>query len=300
MKNKKLFLPTIILVIAIIATAAYSVISSIANKPTITEGEFPFSITYELDGERKTIEDVYKVHYVINGGYADTKSRVYAGELESSGEDNTLYTLKKNENGRIELWTHFYPDYLMGDPDGDYFENEPFEPKIYYYDSEETEFYDEETLSVQGVKLISFEYPTPIENSFVFSHISHFSGAVVLPTLLISLLALIAIIIFVRKEKELKYKAIDTISIVLNFIIGFTLIPFVTILAMLIDIEGGGPELYFQVLYFIPVFSVLCIAASVALRRKGYGVKSLVAELIGPAVFALYLIVFYAGGLLQY
>ena len=291
MKNKKLFLPTIILAVAVVAIVVYSVISSIAFKPTVTEGEFPFSITYELNGERVTVEDVYKVHYVRNDGYADTKSRVYAGKLKSSGEDDTLYTLKKDENTRVELWTHFYPDYLMGDTEYDYFDDEAFEPRIYYYDANETEYHDEETLAAQGVKLISFEYPMPIENSFVFSHISYFSGAVVLPTLLIALLALVAIIIFVRKEKELQYKAIDIVSIVLNFIIAFTLIPFVTILGVFIDIEGGGPEFYYQVTYFIPAVVTLCIAASVALRRKGYGVKALIAELIGPAVFALYLIV---------
>ncbi len=298
MKNKKLFLPTIILAVAILATVVYSVISSIAFKPTVTEGEFPFSITYELDGERVTIEDVYKVHYIRNDGYADTKSRVYAGELESSGEDETLYTLKKDENTRVELWTRFYADYLMGDTEYDYFEGEAFEPKIYYYDENETEYHDEETLAAQGVELISFEYPKPIENSLVFSHISYFSGAVVLPTVLIALFALIAIIIFARKEKELKYKTIDTLSLVLNFVIGFTLVPFVTVAAALIDINGGGPELFRQIFYFVPAFSVLCIAASVALRRKGHGVKSLITELIGPAVFAGYLIVFYVGGLL--
>jgi hypothetical protein len=58
-------------------------------------------------------------------------------------------------------------------------------------------------------------------------------------------------------------------------------------------VEGGGPELYYQIIYFFPAFSLLCIAASVALRRKGYRVASLIAGLIGPAVFALYLIVFY-------
>ena len=298
MKNKKLFLPTIILAVAILATVVYSVISSIAFKPTVTEAEFPFKITYELDGERVTIDDVYKVHYVRNDGYADTKSRVYAGELESSGEDDTLYTLKKDENTRVELWTHFYADYLMGDTEYDYFDDEPFEPRIYYYDAEEQEYSDEETLAEQGVKLISFEYPTPIENSFVFSHISCFSGAVVLPALLIALLALIATMIFVRKEKELKYKAIDIVSIVLNFIIGIMYMGFVTILALLIDIEGGGPELYYQMMYFIPAVSVLCIAASVALRRKGYGKSSLITQFIGPAIFALYLLVFYVGGLL--
>ena len=291
MKNKNLFLPTIILAVAILATVVYSVISSIAFKPTVTEGEFPFSITYELDGETVTIRDVYKARYVKNVGYADTKGRMYVGEIGDMGEGNTVYTLKNDDNTRVELWTHFFPDYLMGDAEYDYFDDEAFEPRIYYYDSEETEYYDEETLSAQGVKLISFEYPEPIENSFVFSHISYFSGEIVLPTLLIAVLALIASIIFVKKEKELKYKAIDIVSIVLNCVIGFTLIPFVTIAALLIDIEGGSPEFYYQVLYFIPAFSVLCTTASVALRRKGYGVKALIAELIGPAVFAVCLIV---------
>ena len=298
MKNKKLFLPAIILAVAILAIAVYSVVSSIAKKPVVTEGEFPFSITYELNGETITIDEVYKARYVRNDGYADTKSRVYAGEIGNLGEGNTVYTLKKDENTRVELWTHFYPDYLMGDTEYDYFDNEAFEPRIYYYDSEEAEYHDEETLAAQGVKLISFEYPTPIENSFVFSHISYFSGAVVLPTLFIALLALIATIIFVKKDKELQYKSVDIVSIVLNFIIGTLYLAFVTILAIFIDIEGGSPELFHQVMYFIPSFSVLCIVASVALRRKGYGVKSLIAELIGPAVFAVYLIVFYVGGLL--
>ncbi len=297
MRNKKLFLPAIILVVAILAIVVYSFVSSLAFKPTVTEGEFPFSITYELDGETVTINEVYKARYVRNDGYADTKSRVYVGEIGNMGEGNTVYTLKKDENTRVELWTKLYPDYLMGDTKYDYFDDEAFEPQIYYYDAEEQEYSDEETLLVQGVKLISFKYPTPIKNSFVFSHVSYFSGAVVLPTLLIALLALIATIIFVRKEKELKYKAIDIVSTLFNFIIGFTLIPFVSILALFIDIEGGGPELYYQVLYFIPALSVLCVVASLALRRKGYGVKSLIAELIGPAVFAAYLIVFYVGGL---
>lgn len=297
-KNKKLFLPAVIIAVAVAVTVIYSLISSIALKPTVTKGEFPFSITYELDGKTVTIEDVYKVNYVKNAGYADTKSRVYEGELESTGEDDTLYTLKKDKNGRVELCTHFYADYLMGDSEYDYFDDKAFEPRIYYYDASETEYHDEETLSSQGVKLVSFKYPTPIKNSFVFSHLSYFSGAVVLPTLLIALLTLIATIIFVKKEKELKYKAIDIVSIVFNFIIGTVYMGFVTILALLIDIEGGGPELYYQIIYFIPAVSLLCIAASVALRRKGYGKSSLITGFIGPVIFTLYLLVFYVGGLL--
>lgn len=295
MKNKKLFLPTMILAVAILATVVYLLISSIAQKPTVTEGEFPFSITYELDGEKVIINDVYKAHYVRNGGYADTKGREYAGGIEGLGENNTIYTLKEDEHTRVELWTHFYADYLMGDPEYDYFDDEAFEPKIYYYDANEIEYHDEETLAAQGVKLISFEYPTPIENKLIFSHISYLNGTVVFPSLLIALLALAATIIFVRKEKEFKYKAVEIVSIVLNFAVGTVYLAFVAMLAVLIDIEGGGPELYYQLLYFIPTLSVLCIAASVALRRKGHGVKSLIAGLIGPAVFGVYLLVFCVG-----
>ena len=296
MKTKKLY--ALILAVAVLAIAVYSVVSSIAKKPTVTEGEFPFSITYELDGETVTINDVYKARYVGNGGYADTKSRIYVGEIGNMGEDNTYYTLKQDENGRIELSTRFYADYLMGDPEYIYFDNETFAPQIYYYDADEVEYSDEETLATQGVKLISFEYPTPIENDLVFSHISYFSGAIVFPTVLIAVLALVVILIFVKKEKDLQYKRVDKISIVLNFVLCFTLIPLLSILAAFIDIEGGGPELYRQILYFIPSFSVLCIAASVALRRKGSGVKALIAELIAPAVFVLYLIVCGVFGLL--
>ena len=296
-KNNKSLLPTLILAVAVLAIAVCSVVSSLAFKPTVTEGEFPFSITYELDGKRVTVQDVYKVHYVRNDGYADTKSRIYAGELASSGEDHTIYTIKNDGSTYIELWTHFYADYLMGDSEYNYFDDKAFEPKIYYF-AEEQEFSDEKTLAEQGVKLISFEYPTPIENSLVFSHVSYFSSAIVPPTLLISLLALIATIFLVRKEKELKYKAIDFISIVLNFIVGIVYMGFVTVLALLIDVEGGGPELYYQIMYFIPALSVLCIAASVALRRKGYGKGSLITQFIGPVIFAFYLLIFYMGGLL--
>lgn len=300
MKNKKLLLPAIILAVAIIAIAVYTVVGNIAYKPTVTEGEFPFSITYELDGKTVTINDVYKARYVRNDGYADTKGRVYIGGIVGLGGENTIYTLKSDQNTRVELWTHFYADYLMGDPEGDYFDDEPFEPRIYYFDANETEHRDAETLATQGVKFISFEYPTPIENTLVFSHISYSSGAVVLPILLIAFLALLATIIFVRKEKEFVYKAIDTVSIAFNWIIGTMYMGFVTILAMLADIVGGGPEFYHQALYFIPALSVLCIAASVALRRKGYGKSSLITGFVGPVIFALYLLIFYVGGQLHY
>ena len=163
MKNKKLFLLTIILTAALVLTMITAVMAGIALKPTVTEYEFPFSITYELDGETVTINDVYKAYYKKDVRF---KQRMYDGEIGNNGENNTNYILKEGDTYRIELSTDFYPDYLMGDPEyNDYFSDEPFEPRIYYYNEEGAEFSDEETLAKYGAKIISFQYPEPIKNS---------------------------------------------------------------------------------------------------------------------------------------
>lgn len=298
MKSKKLWLPTVILAAAVLLTVVYSLVTSIAIKPLVTEYEFPFSITYELHGETVTIDDVYAVRYDRNGGYADSKTRIYVGQIGDMSEDTTDYILEKDTSGRIELMTNFYPDYMMGDSEYDYFDDEAFEPRILYYDAEETEYTDEETLAAQGVKLVSWEYPTPIENSFAFSHISILSGAVVLPALLIAFLAWLATAIFVKKESDYVRKPIDIVALVFNLFITVFLLPYLTACACLIDIAGDNESFFHQIFYFIPALTVLGITASVALRRKGFHKSGFVAQFIGPAIFAILLIVFAIQGLL--
>ncbi len=290
MKSKKIFLPTIIILAAIFAISIYCIVSGIAKKPTITEKEFPFSITYELNGETKTIKDVYTVRYNGNDGYADTKTRTYVGKIGDMDEGTTHYILQGGEGERIELLTNFYADYMMGDSDGDYFDEKPFAPQLLYYDSEEKEYSDIETLNEKGVKIISFEYPTPIENSFVFSHISVMSGEVVIPALIISILALIAVLLLVKKENIVR-KSIDTVSLVMNFLIGIILLPYCTVCAVLLDALGGGDEILYKIFYFVPSIIVLGITASVALRRKEYSKGSVAVQLVGPAVFAIIIVV---------
>ena len=290
MKRYKLFLPTIILVAAIMLTVISAFIAGIALKPTVTESEFPFSITYELDGEIVTINDVYKARYKENKKY---KYRTYIGEIGNLGEDNTIYTLKTDETGRIELWTHFYPDYLMGDAWYDYFDEEAFEPRIYYYDAEENEFYDKETLSEQGVKLISFEYPEPIENSMVFSHIIIPESDIVVPAIIIAFLAMLATIIFVKKDNDYISMPINTITVVFNFVIGFIVFPFFTTFAGLLEAMGDVGDIMNLVIYLLPALSLLCITASIALRRKLYGKSALIVQFISPAVFVVILFICY-------
>ena len=285
MKSKKLFLSTLIFVVAIVLTMITTLICGIALKPTVTESEFPFSITYELDGKTVTIDEVYKVHYQADEGY---KYRVYVGEIGDMGEDNTVYTLKKDKNGRIELWTHFYPDYLMGDAEYDYFDDvDVFKPSIYYYDTEETEYYDEETLAKQGVKLISFEYPEPIKNSFTFSHIVFPESEVIFPTIVIAVLALVAILIFVKKDTDYVRKPIHIITIVFNFIIGTIGFAFVTIFAGLLSALGDVGNIMNLAFYLLPALTLLSIAASISLRRKLYAKSALIVQFVAPLIFVV-------------
>ena len=289
MKNKKLFLPTIILAVAIVLTMISAVVAGIALKPKVTEGEFPFSITYELDGETVTIKDVYKVQYEKLGGY---KTRMYSGEIGNRGKDNTIYVLKKNDSGRVELWTHFYPDYLMGDSEYDYYDDEAFEPKIYYYDAQETESHDEETLAEHGVKLISFEYPEPIKNSLTFSHFVFPEGAVIFPSIVIAFLAWLATLIFVKKDNEyIRRKPINIVTIVFNFIVGLVVLPIFTIFAGLLSALGDIGNIMNLVLYLLPALTILCITASIGLRRKLYAKSALIVQFIAPAIFAVILII---------
>ena len=290
MKKGKLFLPTIILVLAVVITTVSVIIAGISLKPVVTESEFPFSITYELDGETVTINDVYKVHYNDDEAY---KYREYIGEIQDKKEDNTYYILKTEENGRIELWTQFYADYLMGDPEYDYFDEVPFEPRIYYYDEHETEFRDEETLAEHGVKLISFEYPEPIKNSLRFSHIVMPEGGVTLPSIIIAFLAMIATLIFVKKDTDYLRKPINIITIVFNFIIGFIVFPFFTTFAGLLNALGDVGDVMNLIIYLLPALTILCITASIGLRRKLYGKSALAVQFISPAVFVIIIIISY-------
>ena len=292
MKTKKQLLPIIILVTAVLAMTVFGVVTNVAKKPTITEMDFPFSITYEYNGETITIDDVYSARFTKNDGYVQVTGRQYDGYITELGEGGgASYILRDDPKGSIYLHTNFYADYLMGDPAYEYFTYEAFEPTLLYYDAEYNEYTDEQTLAELGIKLIDWEYPEPIENSFVFSHIAHLSGAVVIPFLIIAVLALLAVIIFVKKEKDYTRRPIDTISIVLNFIISFTCVPFFTIYGIFSDINGSSGEFAHQLGYTLPALTVLGLASSVSLRRKGYRKGSFFAQFAGLAFFALLYII---------
>lgn len=290
MKTNKLFFPAIILIVSIITMAVYSTVTNIAKKPVITEKEFPFSITYKLNGKTETTEGIYAVSFAGNDGYTTATFRVYKGTIISQQEYiDTSYVVSESDDGVIILYTNLHADHLMGDSRYDYFSYDPFEPVLVYYDLEGCEYNDTATVLEHGAQIISWEYPEPIENTFVFSHIAHLSSDVVFPLTLIAALTLLAIIIFVRKDSTFKKQRMDIVSILLNFVIALVFVPFTVIFGCLSDINGSSAALAHQLGYLVPAITLLGLAASVSLRRKGFHTYSLIIQFVGLIAFGFIL-----------
>ena len=291
MKSNNKSLPIIILTVAILAIVAYSVIYCIALKPTITEGEFDFSVTYELNGETITIEDTCTVKYKGNGGYANSKERLYSCKIGSMEyDDKTTYYLQENSKGEIYLETGFCANCLMGDPDIDCKTDCPFKPILVYDAPDYMRYTDEETLLAQGVKLISWEYPTPIKNKLVYSHMSNLSGEVVFIPAIIALVVLILIALFVKREEHVVPKPLDPLTTIINYVICIIVVPFFTVIAAFSDITGAPENIFIQTLYDLPTFTLLCIAVSVILRRNGFSKSGFIVQFAGPAFYGVLLI----------
>ena len=115
---------------------------SISPNPKIKEGEFDFSVTYEFNGETKTVSGVYVCEY-------DGRSWVLDG--------NT-----------IELNLVLDPEYLMGD----FVEGYDTVPEPYISVTVIDDgglWFMCEPADVEahcGAKIVSYEYDEPIKNSF--------------------------------------------------------------------------------------------------------------------------------------
>ena len=293
MKNKTLALPGTIFLAGIILTIIVNLIFCTAQKPTVTEHSFPISITYEFGGETVTIRDEFVCTYTGAGRSVDPKDRFYDGVLLQSDYEETLcgdYLIASYEDGHLVIFTNLYAGYMMGDPlydrhYTDYYRCEPY--VAFYNDSDYTEYEDEETLAPYDVKIVDWEYPEPIENKLVFSGFTRLTRNNVLPMVIVSLLTLLACVILVKKDSEFTATALDKISVILNFVIGFVALPFTTIVGMFIDINGDASDPFSIATFFVPVLTGFGLAASVCLRRKGYKKASIAVQFIGIALLAV-------------
>ena len=72
----------------------------------------------------------------------------------------------------------------------------------------------------------------------------------------------------------------------MNLLIAVFAFPFILIVSTVSEILGDTSVLQ-QLLYLAPALTVTCVSASVVLRRRGYALPGLLIQFIGPAVFAL-------------
>jgi len=151
-------------------------------EPTIKEGEFPFVLEYEMDGEHYLVEDTLIYKY---DGHDVSLPSIISWD----------YSTKSGEHSYIQVFRYFLkrPSYIDEDRNvmeakvkinlnnGGYFMGDPkhadwspeFEYEERYYTSSGAETYDSMDLTVEqmeemfGVKIIRFEFSEPIENEYI-------------------------------------------------------------------------------------------------------------------------------------
>lgn len=292
-KNKKIIGICAIVLVAILLFLA---IGYGKFEPEITRGEFPISITYEYQGEIFTINDTVVCEFdrVHKNLFDETR---YWKESNKNGPGGN-YVIWQENNSHLYIYTNLDGLYLMGDPlfekvlkesDGDGMAYNV--PSGYFWDDElGEEFYDEESLAARGFRLISYEYPEPIENSFHYAGFEFNNEASFFLTMA-SLIAFIVIIIVVKKDKSREYSGLDIFSKLLNIIQFFFPLPLIFMMAALWGIDGtGGNEITSIIFFLAPSVTILGIACSVAWRRKGKTKPSLLVQFVGAAWFVAGLI----------
>ena len=144
--------------------------------PKIKEGKFNFSVTYEQNGELKTLSGVYVCKYAgrsftLEGG---DFTRDWEGHIEGIEGADEIYNsavliCTTEDGGEIFLSFGLSAAQMMGEP---YLADATIEPSFFLvypnedHTSSEYGGGDEEIEERYGLKIISYEYDAPIENTF--------------------------------------------------------------------------------------------------------------------------------------
>ena len=292
MKNKSLRIPSIILAVGILAALAVCLLSCIVRTPAITEQEFPYAVTYTLDGETKTLEGVYECRFVRNGGGTDPLERYYEGEYLTNPTElpSSCHAIAQQGDLTLCVVIRLTDYYLMGDVADTKYSSELAIPYLAVFDAEQIEYMDEATVGQFDAGLVSWELPQPIKNSFVFSGFCGLNDVSMFAMLAVGLLVILAVLIFVRRDKTVAHTALDTAAVVLNFVIALATIPFLTLVVWLMQIYASGDEIIYLIDLCVPALTAFTVAASIALRRKGRSKTGFFIQFAGPVLFVLMLL----------
>jgi hypothetical protein len=286
MNTKNFKKAKLILVVYLIATLSLLFLGYSVQKPRVARQEFPFSISYSYQGETKTISDVYVGEYARGAKYLGDDAVAWYGYIKDHDRlESDFYRLAEVNGKAFSINLNIEPGYLMGDPKHAVSVCQPTGVCHQFDGTNNIAVTDPAELAELGFSIVSWEYPTPIENSFSFGGISLSSEATIY-TAAIAVLALLACMILIKKDKELTYGTLDKISILLNILVIVIGFPFILIVSSLSEILAEVSPIQ-QLLYFSPALTVIGIAASVTLRRMGHKNLGFLIQFAGPAVFAL-------------
>ena len=162
MKSKLVFLFLLIFIVGTLSSCGLDV-----PRPEVKSGEFNFSVTYEFNGEIKTVSGVYVCEYegtdwALDSGYY----RDWDGYIKGDKDQKTLKIGTTEDGGVIDIVLSFYPEYFMGDSE---WRGVP-EPylTVTHIENDGVSIQNEAAFIQEnyGAKIISYEYDAPIENSF--------------------------------------------------------------------------------------------------------------------------------------
>ena len=142
-------------------------------RPDIRKGEFDVTVTYEHDGEVKTLSGVYKCKYTgIEWTVEGNFYRSWKGYFKSGIESEVIDICTTDDGGVVTLVLCLYPEYFMGDPEFADHVPDASLSLIYYSVREKNHtvydaiYDDAELIASHGVRIIGIECDKPIENSF--------------------------------------------------------------------------------------------------------------------------------------
>lgn len=301
MKNKKMSSAKILFAITMAVYLVVTLVCCYKTKPKVTEGEFPFSITYEYKGETKTLSGIYKCEFFDSYTILGIHDRYWNGETIFDnyviGEDPHIVDGNAELETTLAVHENMEAGYFMGDPlYKDHYKEyglDGVEPYIEYYDYKNNTYLEEENkeevLQSIGFRLIDFTYAEPIENSFSFSGIRYEADSIILFVTIV-LVYFVLCLIFVRKDTEYQYSKLDKFGVVLNYLVGIIAVPFIYFFCMFFSIVETGVAFYDQIIYTIPPVTLLCLALSVVFRRKGYSKTGFFIQFGGILLFILIII----------
>ena len=296
MKNKSLKLPIIIIAIGIIIAVVACLLLSMQKTPTVAKQDFNFSITYKLDGETKTINGVYSSRFTGFGANGvDPLCRYYEGTYKVDGEDDgdRCFTIAEKDGYELYIVALLNDYYLMGDEENESYDSYTEGPTLEAEDKDGNQYDGTDLPDVFNAEIVSFKYPEPIENTFYFTG---FAGLYVISTgamTLIGILTLILCMIFVRKGEGVEYRALDKISIALNFVAMLLVLPIIYIASVFVQAYKIGPDWLYQAYLCIPQIIPFSIAASLSLRRKGFRKSGFFIQFLASAVEVIFTILEY-------